>query len=199
MPRPQGAFTGDISGEMLADAGASIVIVGHSERRSAYGETDALVADKVAAALRAGLEPIVCVGETLAEREAGRTLEVICSQVLGSLPDELAGHDLRRGLRARVGHRQRPDARPWSRSRRLMRPCAQAMVERLGEAGRAARPSSTAARSSPPTPPRSCAFPRLAGPWWAALPSRPTTSWPSCARRRPEAAGDPCAPKTGWC
>ena len=65
-----GAFTGDVAAEMLADAGASLVILGHSERRSYYAESDADVAAKVAAALRAGLEPIVCVGETLDEREA---------------------------------------------------------------------------------------------------------------------------------
>jgi triosephosphate isomerase len=84
-----GAFTGDVAAEMLADCGATMVILGHSERRAGYGETDALVADKTRAALRAGLEPIVCVGETLAEREAGRTLEVVTGQVRGSLPDEL--------------------------------------------------------------------------------------------------------------
>ena len=86
-----GAFTGDIAAEMLADAGARLVILGHSERRAGYGESDALVADKTRAALRAALEPIVCVGETLAEREAGRTLEIVTGQVRGSLPDELAG------------------------------------------------------------------------------------------------------------
>ena len=85
-----GAFTGDVSAEMLADAGAAMVILGHSERRAGYGETDALVAAKVEAALRAGLEPIVCVGETLAEREAGRALEVVTGQVRGSLPTALA-------------------------------------------------------------------------------------------------------------
>lgn len=86
-----GAFTGDVSAEMLADAGAALVILGHSERRAGYGETDALVAAKVEAALRAGLEPIICVGETLAEREAGRALEVVTGQVRGSLPSALAG------------------------------------------------------------------------------------------------------------
>ena len=86
-----GAFTGDVSAEMLADAGAALVILGHSERRAGYGETDALVAAKVEAALRAGLEPIVCIGETLAEREAGRALAVVTGQVRGSLPAALAG------------------------------------------------------------------------------------------------------------
>jgi triosephosphate isomerase len=86
-----GAFTGDISAEMLADAGASLVILGHSERRAGYRETDALVAGKVLAALRAGLEPIVCVGETLDERKAGKALAIVTGQVRGSLPAELAG------------------------------------------------------------------------------------------------------------
>jgi triosephosphate isomerase len=86
-----GAFTGDIAAEMLVDAGAGLVILGHSERRAGYGESDALVAAKAGAAHRAGLEPIVCVGETLAEREAGRTLEIVTGQVRGSLPEVLAG------------------------------------------------------------------------------------------------------------
>ena len=86
-----GAFTGDIAAEMLADAGASLVILGHSERRAGYGETDLVVAAKVDAALRAGLEPIVCVGETLEEREAGKALEIVTRQVRGSLPASLAG------------------------------------------------------------------------------------------------------------
>ena len=86
-----GAFTGDISAEMLADAGAAMVILGHSERRAGYGETDALVANKARAALRAGLAPIICVGETLEQRKAGDSLAVVTGQVRGSLPAELAG------------------------------------------------------------------------------------------------------------
>ncbi|CAN7347653.1 triose-phosphate isomerase [Phenylobacterium sp. LjRoot219] len=86
-----GAFTGDISAEMLADAGAKLVILGHSERRDAYRESDALVAKKVLAALRHGLEPIICVGETLEQRNAGKALEVVTGQVRGSLPAELKG------------------------------------------------------------------------------------------------------------
>lgn len=87
-----GAYTGDISAPMLADAGASMVILGHSERRSGHCETDQVVADKVRASLRAGLEPIVCVGESLEERKSGRALAVVTGQVRGSLPAELAGH-----------------------------------------------------------------------------------------------------------
>jgi triosephosphate isomerase len=84
-----GAFTGDISAEMLADAGALLVILGHSERRANHGETDAMVAAKAKAARRAGLEPIICVGETRAERDAGQALEVICRQVAGSVPPDM--------------------------------------------------------------------------------------------------------------
>ena len=83
---PSGAHTGDIAAPMLADAGCSHVIVGHSERRSNHGETDGEVRAKAEAARAAGLTPIVCVGETEAERESGRALAVIESQVRGSLP-----------------------------------------------------------------------------------------------------------------
>ena len=85
-----GAYTGDISAEMLKDAGAVAVIVGHSERRRYYGETDAAVRAKALAAKRAGLLAIVCVGETRAEREAGATLAVVGAQLDGSLPDDPA-------------------------------------------------------------------------------------------------------------
>jgi triosephosphate isomerase (TIM) len=86
-PEPSGAHTGDVSAEMLADAGAVAVIVGHSERRKDHGETDALVRAKASAAARAGLLAIVCVGETRAEREAGQALAVVGSQLDGSLSD----------------------------------------------------------------------------------------------------------------
>jgi triosephosphate isomerase len=76
---------------MLADAGARLVILGHSERRAGYGETDADVAAKTLGALRAGLEPIICVGESRAERDAGLELQVVIGQVTGSTPTELAG------------------------------------------------------------------------------------------------------------
>jgi triosephosphate isomerase (TIM) len=82
-----GAFTGDLSAEMLKDAGASAVIVGHSERRSLHHETDAEIRAKALAARRAGLLAVVCVGETRAEREAGHTIEVVGHQLTGSLPD----------------------------------------------------------------------------------------------------------------
>ena len=89
--QPSGAHTGDISAEMLADAGAEYVILGHSERRADHGETDAVIAAKVDAALRAKLVPIVCVGEQLADRQAVRTMDVVLGQLSASLPDSLAG------------------------------------------------------------------------------------------------------------
>ncbi len=82
---PHGAYTGEISVPMLIDAGCRWVIVGHSERRALFGESDALIARKLAAALAARLRPIVCVGEALAEREAGRTFDVVGAQLEGSL------------------------------------------------------------------------------------------------------------------
>jgi triosephosphate isomerase (TIM) len=84
---PSGAHTGDISAEMLADAGAGAVIVGHSERRAEHHETDAEVRAKALAARRAGLFAIVCVGETRAERDAGNARTVVAAQLQGSLPD----------------------------------------------------------------------------------------------------------------
>jgi triosephosphate isomerase len=80
-PKPEGAFTGEVSATMLLESGCRWVIIGHSERRQFFGETDASVHEKVVAAIAAGLRPIVCVGETLAEREAGKTLEVVSRQV----------------------------------------------------------------------------------------------------------------------
>lgn len=84
---PSGAHTGDIAAEMLKDAGAVAVIVGHSERRTDHHETDAQVRAKAMAAHRAGLTAIVCIGEQRAEREAGQTLAVLGRQLDGSLPD----------------------------------------------------------------------------------------------------------------
>jgi triosephosphate isomerase (TIM) len=81
-----GAYTGDISAEMLRDAGAAAVIVGHSERRRYHGETDAAVRAKAIAARRAGLLAIICIGETRAQRDAGRTRDVLRAQLDGSLP-----------------------------------------------------------------------------------------------------------------
>ncbi|MDF1790665.1 MAG: triose-phosphate isomerase [Thalassobaculaceae bacterium] len=89
-----GAHTGDTAAEMLADLGCTYVIVGHSERRADHGESDATVHAKAEAARRAGLVPIICVGETEAERDAGRTLDVVEGQVRGSVPQGLTGATL---------------------------------------------------------------------------------------------------------
>ncbi|MBV8591770.1 MAG: triose-phosphate isomerase, partial [Acetobacteraceae bacterium] len=90
-PGKQGPHTGDISAEMLRDAGAAWVILGHSERRRDHGETDELVRQKVIAAQEAGLTPIVCVGETEEQRLSGRETEVVGWQISGSLPQDFAG------------------------------------------------------------------------------------------------------------
>jgi triosephosphate isomerase len=87
--KANGAHTGDISAVMLTDAGCHWVLVGHSERRSDHGETNAMVAAKAEAALAAGLKVMICVGETLEERESGQAKDVIAAQVLGSLPQDL--------------------------------------------------------------------------------------------------------------
>ncbi len=83
-----GAFTGEISAEMLRDAGAKYVILGHSERRQYQGESDALIAEKVVAACKEGLRPIICVGETEAVRDAGEAEQVVTAQLTASLPKD---------------------------------------------------------------------------------------------------------------
>ena len=95
----QGAFTGAVSPAMLADVGCRYVIVGHSERRTHFGETDQTVHRKLAAAVRQGLTPIVCIGETLAEREGHRTFEVLSRQLEGAL-GSLAPADTAKSLLA---------------------------------------------------------------------------------------------------
>jgi len=95
----EGAFTGEISWNMLRSAGCSYVIVGHSERRQLFGETDGLINRKAKKALANGLTPIVCVGETLEQREGGETVEVVSTQVRGVL-EGLSGHDAGRTILA---------------------------------------------------------------------------------------------------
>lgn len=133
----EGPFTGDVSAEMLADAGATWVVLGHSERRTAYGEADALVLAKAGAALRAGLKPIVCVGETLAERQAGRTLEVIGRQTRESLPPGFGG--VRFALAYEpvwaIGTGLTPTVAQIAEAHAALR---EALVARCGEAGRGA-------------------------------------------------------------
>src|SRR5450631_559891 len=93
-PKASGANTGDISAEMLADAGASAIIVGHSERRADHSESDVLVRQKAEAAWRAGLTAIVCVGETRQQRDAGQTLDICRGQLTLSLPDQAKADNL---------------------------------------------------------------------------------------------------------
>ena len=90
-PNPKGAHTGDISAAMLADAGATHVILGHSERRADHGETDALVRAKAQAAHAAGLIAVICIGETLSQREGGQTLDIVGTQLAGSTPNSATG------------------------------------------------------------------------------------------------------------
>ena len=134
-PKPSGAHTGDVSAEMLKDAGATAVIVGHSERRTDHGETDALVRAKAEAALRAGLTAIVCIGETEAERDAGRTLEVVSRQLAGSAPE---GGDIVIAYEPvwAIGTGRTPSEADIAAVHSHIR--AQ-LVERSGEAGRAVR------------------------------------------------------------
>lgn len=130
-PESKGAFTGDVSAAMLADAGATLVIVGHSERRQGHGETDAIVAAKAQAAFEAGLAPIVCVGETLEQREAGQAVEVVRRQVMRSLPAALAGQPFAVAYEPvwAIGTGLTPTLQQIEEVHRAVR---SAMIERLG-------------------------------------------------------------------
>lgn len=135
--RDSGAFTGSISAPMLADAGARLVILGHSERREGFGETDADVAAKVEAALRAGLEPIVCVGESLETREAGQAVAFVTAQVRASLPDALKERPFALAYEPiwAIGTGLTPTLEQIAEVHAAIR---DALVERLGEGGRRA-------------------------------------------------------------
>jgi len=137
-PEASGAHTGDLSTEMLKDAGASAVIVGHSERRAEHAEADALVRKKAEAARRAGLIAIVCVGETKAERERGRTLEVVSQQVAGSVPDAATARNLVVAYEPvwAIGTGLTPTPSDVTKVHGLIR---DALVQRFGEGGRAIR------------------------------------------------------------
>lgn len=93
-PAGSGAHTGDLSANMLADAGAQYVIVGHSERRADHGETDELVRLKAEAAMGAGLKPIICVGETETQRDSGQAESIVAGQLAGSIPDAASQHEI---------------------------------------------------------------------------------------------------------
>lgn len=136
-PEAKGAFTGDMSAAMLADAGATLVIVGHSERRQGHGETDAVVAAKAQVAFEAGLAPIVCVGETLQQRKAGQAVEVVRRQVMQSLPAALAGQPFAVAYEPvwAIGTGLTPTLQQIEEVHRAVRT---AMIERLGLAVTAA-------------------------------------------------------------
>jgi triosephosphate isomerase len=130
-PRTHGAHTGEVSAAMLRDAGATWVIVGHSERRADNGETDALVRAKAEAAMSAGLTPIVCVGETEAHRRAGRATDVVGAQLAGSLPDWFDGVVAYEPVWA-IGTGLTPSADDVAAMHRFIR---QTLVSRLGRRG----------------------------------------------------------------
>ncbi len=130
-----GAHTGDVSAPMLADLGASWVILGHSERRAAHGETDALVRAKAEAAAAAGLSAIVCVGETEAQRAGGHQDEVVAAQLRGSVPDGFSGAVAYEPIWA-IGTGRTATAADVEAMHRLLRA---ALVERLGAAGQGVR------------------------------------------------------------
>ena len=131
-----GAYTGDISAEMLKDAGASAVIVGHSERRRYHAETDAAVREKVLAARRAGLMAIVCVGETGAQRKAGRAFEVVESQLEGSLSDDSTGFVIAYEPVWAIGTGVTPTPRDVAEIHRLIR---ERLLVRYGHGGEETR------------------------------------------------------------
>ncbi len=133
--KPSGAHTGDISAPMLRDAGATWVIVGHSERRMDHAETDAQVRAKAEAATKAGLTAIVCVGETEAERLAGRETAVVGAQLAGSLPDGFAGVVAYEPVWA-IGTGRTPTEADVTAMHGFIRA---ELVSRLGEAGRGVR------------------------------------------------------------
>ncbi|HML07181.1 MAG TPA: triose-phosphate isomerase [Xanthobacteraceae bacterium] len=133
---PCGAHTGDISAEMLADAGAVAVIVGHSERRRDHHETDAMVRAKALAARRAGLLPIACVGETRAERDGGRALAVVGAQLDGSLPDGAGSFVIAYEPVWAIGTGLTPTAADVADMHRFIR---QRLGTRFGDAGQGVR------------------------------------------------------------
>jgi triosephosphate isomerase len=134
-PKVSGAFTGDVSAEMLRDAGATWTIVGHSERRQYHAESDALIASKAQAGWRAGLSVIICIGETEAERLAGREEEVVDHQLAVSVPDEAAQKSVAIAYEPvwAIGTGRTPTNEDIAKMHRHIR---ERLVARFGEAGR---------------------------------------------------------------
>jgi len=133
-----GAFTGDISAEMLKDAGATAVVVGHSERRQHHGETDAIVAAKAKAARRAGLLAIICIGETKSQRADGKALSVCGKQIAGSVPESMTAPAVAIGYEPlwAVGTGHMPTSEEIAEMHGHIRQC---LVARLGTEGKDVR------------------------------------------------------------
>jgi len=133
-----GAFTGDVSAEMLKDAGASAVIVGHSERRQHHGETDAIVAAKARAARRAGLLAIICIGETKSQRLDGKALSVCGDQIAGSVPDGMTASAVTIGYEPlwAIGSGHMPTSEEIAEMHAHIRQC---LAVRLGTEGKEVR------------------------------------------------------------
>jgi triosephosphate isomerase len=137
-PEASGAHTGDVSAEMLKDAGASAVIVGHSERRQHHGETDALVARKALAARRAGLLAILCIGETEQQRKSGAALTICGGQIAASVPVGMTASALAIGYEPlwAIGSGQIPTSQEIIHMHAHIRQC---LIERLGAEGKTVR------------------------------------------------------------
>lgn len=186
-----GAFTGDVSAEMLKDAGASAVIVGHSERRQHHGETDAMVAAKADTAWRAGLLAIICIGETRAQRKEGAALSVCGEQLAGSIPE--GGASSARAIAYEplwaIGSGQTPTAEQIVEMHAHIRHC---LEERLGTEGRELR-ILYGGSVNPSNARDILALPEVGGAlvggslkaaeFDAIVDAVPKSSWPSLARR----------------
>jgi triosephosphate isomerase (TIM) len=137
-PQASGAYTGDIAAPMLADAGAQFVIVGHSERRQYHGETDDTVRSKAEAAIGAGLKPIICVGESEAERDAGQAEHIVSRQLASSLPDAASLHEVVVAYEPvwAIGTDRTPELQDIEAMHKSIRTC---LVERFGERGETIR------------------------------------------------------------
>ncbi len=133
-----GAYTGDIAAGMLADAGAQYVIVGHSERRSGHGETDEQVRAKAIAAIGAGLKPIICVGETEAQRDSGQAEKIVEDQLAHSVPDAAENHEVNIAYEPiwAIGTGRTPSIEDIAAMHASIR---QRLVERFGERGQTVR------------------------------------------------------------
>ncbi len=181
----QGAFTGEVSGPLIKAAGASHVIVGHSERRQYFGETEKTVALRLAAALAAGLAPILCVGESLGEREAGATEAVLESQLAGGL----AGFPAARAAELilayepvwAIGTGKVASEAQANQAHAFIRSCwPPGSTKRL----RTGSESCMEGVSSRPMRPGSWANRRWTAPWWAGRPCPPPIFWGSSPPRR---------------